>query len=360
MAFEFLRKLRWQGQAITTAACRLPHPPELTCALGKEYESVGVEDQSSEHMEKISFRTKTPPSPHPVNRPRRPIRPARLALAAAVLLALLNQAPSLLGREAKKNKADYGIGLSTEVSSPEYMVVQAVEAVVNDGIIQGSKEYNKDKFVDKASPATSSSLFEEWKGPGKAFYKVRTEVLAPVNFKESNDQGTLAVRYIVQSKTAQLTILRIDAVFVEDFRHIVHPSDGSVESAEYRDIQDRVDTLEAEKKQGAENERHRQEELARKALEQKNAQEQAAALAQAASANTPEQQVENLRRQVERVVKASGAQLKSAPFHSATNLKTLNAGSEVVILIATPYWYGVETEDGEHGWINHTQVESLP
>ncbi len=309
-------------------------------------------------MKKISFRTKSLPSPHPANRPPRAIRPARLALAAAVLLALLNQAPSLQGREPKKKKADYGIGLSTEVSSPEYMVVQAVEAVVNDGIIQGSKEYNKDKFVDKASPATSSSLFEEWKGPGKAFYKVRTEVLAPVNFKESNDQGTLAVRYIVQSKTTQQTILRIDAVFVEDFRHIVHPSDGSVESAEYRDIQDRVDTLEAEKKQGAENDRHRQEELARKALEQKNAQEQAAAMA--TSANTPEQQVENLRRQVERVVKASGAHLKSAPFHSATNLKTLNAGSEVVILIATPYWYGVETEDGQHGWINQAQLEPVP
>lgn len=40
MAFEFLRKLRWQGRAITTAACWEPHPPELTCALGKEYESV--------------------------------------------------------------------------------------------------------------------------------------------------------------------------------------------------------------------------------------------------------------------------------------------------------------------------------
>src|SRR5271169_3321407 len=223
-------------------------PRELTCALGKEYESLSVEDQSSEHMEKISRRTKTLPPPHAVSEFWRVVCPARLALVAALLGALLNLAPSLHGREQKKKKADYGIGLSTEISSPEYMVVQAVQAVVNDGIIQGSKEYNKDKFVDKASPATSSSLFEEWKGPGKAFYKVRTEVLSPVNFKESNDQGTLAVRYIVQSKSAQQTILRIDAVFVEDFRHVVHPSDGSVESAEYRDIQDRVDTLEAEQK----------------------------------------------------------------------------------------------------------------
>jgi hypothetical protein len=241
------------------------------------------------------------------------------------------------------------------------MVVQAVEAVVNDGMIQGSKEYNKDKFVDKAVSAASSPLFAEYKGPGKAFYKVREQVLAPENFKESNDQGTLAVRYIVESKGPLQTVLRIDAVFVEDFRRVAHPSDGSVESAEYRDIQDRVDTLEAEKKQAAEGERHRQEELARKALERKAAQEQASALAQAQnSASTPAERVENLRRQVERIVKTSGAQLRSAPFHSATSIKTLDAGSEVVILIATPYWYGVETEDGQHGWVNHSQLELLP
>ena len=139
------------------------------------------------------------------------------------------------------------------------------------------------------------------------------------------------------------------------------PSDGNVENAEYQGYSGPRGRLELEKKQAADSERHRQEELARKALERKNAEEQASMIAQAqVSANTPEQQVENLRRQVERIVKAGGAQLKSAPFHSATNLKTLTAGSEVVILIATPYWYGVETEDGQHGWINHTQLEPLP
>lgn len=210
-------------------------------------------------------------------------------------------------------------------------------------------------------PAASSSLFAEYQGPGKVYYKVREQVLAPVNFKESNDQGTLAVRYIVESKGPQQTVLRIDAVFVEDFRHIVHSSDGSVESAEYQAVQDHVETLESEKKQAVEGERHRQEELARKALERKNAEEQALALARAQdSANTPQQRVENLRRQVERIIKAPGGQLKSAPFHSATSLKALDAGSEVVILIATPYWYGVETEDGQHGWINHSQLEPLP
>ncbi len=312
-------------------------------------------------MEKISRRTQSLPSPRAVKETPQATRRARFTLAAAMLLLLLNLAPPLHAREQKKKKADYGAGLSTEISSPEDTVVQAVEAVVNDGIIQGSKEYNKDKFVDRAMPAASSSLFAEYQGPGKVYYKVREQVLAPVNFKESNDQGTLAVRYIVESKGPQQTVLRIDAVFVEDFRHIVHSSDGSVESAEYQAVQDHVETLESEKKQAVEGERHRQEELARKALERKNAEEQALALAPAQdSANTPQQRVENLRRQVERIIKAPGAQLKSAPFHSATSLKALDAGSEVVILIATPYWYGVETEDGQHGWINHSQLEPLP
>jgi hypothetical protein len=311
-------------------------------------------------MEKLSRRTQTLSSPQTAKQRPQAIRRARLPLAVVMLISLLNLASPLHGRELKKKKEDYGAGLSIEVTSPEDMVVQAVEAVVNDGIIQGSKEYNKDKFVDKASPATSSSLFAEYKGPGKVFYKVREQVLAPVNFKESNDQGTLAVRYIVENKGAQQTVLRIDAIFVEDFRRVAHPSNGSVESAEYRDIQDHVDSLELEKKQGAENDRHRQEELARKTLEQKAAQEQAFLARVQNSGDTPEQQVEDLRRQVERIVKASGAQLKSAPFHSATNLKTLDAGSEVVILIATPYWYGVETEDGQHGWVNHSQLELLP
>jgi hypothetical protein len=311
-------------------------------------------------MEKLSRRINVLPSSHAVKKSGRRIRRAGLSGAAMVLLVLLNLAAPSHAREQKKKK-DYGMGFSNEISSSQDTVVQAVEAVVNDGVIQGSKEYNKDKFVEKAFPATSSSLFAEYKGPGKVFYKVREQVLAPVNFKESNDQGTLAVRYIVEDRGPQQTILRIDAIFVEDFRHTVHPSDGSVESAEYHDVQDRVDTLEEEKKQSAEGEKHRQQELARKSLERKNTQEQESALARAqTSANTPEQQVENLRRQVERVIKAPGGQLKSAPFHSATNLKTLDPGSEVVILIATPYWYGVETEDGQHGWINHAQLEPLP
>jgi hypothetical protein len=41
-------------------------------------------------------------------------------------------------------------------------------------------------------------------------------------------------------------------------------------------------------------------------------------------------------------------------------LKSLDTGTEVVIVVATPYWFGVETEDGQHGWVRHDQLEPLP
>ena len=281
-----------------------------------------------------------------------------IALLSVFWLAFV--VASLQGREHRKRE-DYGLSFSTEMAFPESEVLQAVEAVVDDGIIQGSFEYNKEKYIEHATAAKSSPLFPEWKDPGKVFYKVRTKVLAPANFKETGDEGTLAVRYVVQSRDANRTILRIDAVFVEDFRRTVHASDGSVESAEFKDIQDHIDALELQTSQAREGERHRQEELARQALERKSEQEEAVALAAAqTSAQSLEQHVHDLRRQVERVIKAPGAQLKSAPFHTASNLKSLEAGTEVVIVVATTYWYGVETEDGQHGWIHREQLGPLP
>jgi hypothetical protein len=298
---------------------------------------------------------------HPVagRSPRRNL----FTLAVLSALCLPSVVPLLHGREHKRKvaAADYGLGFSTEVAAPESEVLQAVEDVVNDGIIQGSKEFNKDKYIESASPATSSLLFPEWKGPGHVYYKVRASVLAPLNFKESRDEGTLAVRYVVESKSDSKTIVRIDAVFVEDFLRTVHSSDGSVENAECQDIQERVDAVEAEKKQVAEREKQRQEKLAKEKDERKKEADEASALSESqSSAQTLDQRVESLRRQAERVVKAPGSSLKSAPFQSATNVKPLEAGAEVVILIVTPYWYGVETTDGQHGWVNHRQLEPLP
>jgi len=63
---------------------------------------------------------------------------------------------------------------------------------------------------------------------------------------------------------------------------------------------------------------------------------------------------------VKRRVKPPGADLKAAPFQSAAALKTLSAYTEVVILIVTPHWLGIETPEGQRGWLPVESLEPLP
>lgn len=289
---------------------------------------------------------------------------------------LLAAALPLSGR--KKDGIDYGTGLIVNVPLPEDEVTQAVSDVVQNGIIRGTKEYNKDEYITGAVASASTPLFPEWTDGGKVFYKVRKQALDPHNFKDSGDVGTLAVRYVVQPQGDKNTVLRIDALFVEDFRHIAHPSNGSVESSEYKNIQDHLDAIELMKKQAVEAEQERQERLAKKKFDMGNdapaavtPQSAPPALGEPDKAETPpapamaptetlEQHVADLRRQVERIVRIPGAPLKSAPFHSASTLTSLPSGTEVLIVISTPYWFGVETHDGQHGWIARERLEQVP
>jgi hypothetical protein len=275
----------------------------------------------------------------------------------ALCLLLLATLPAS-GRGKEKEKLSQGF--SVEVTASEAELVEAVQEVVGDGIIQGSKEYDKDPYITGASETDSSPLFPKWTEPGQLFYKVRTDAIAPRNFDASAASGTLAVRYVVQPKDATRSILRIDAVYVESEHRFVHASNGTVETSEYKDIQDHVEAIQLKKKQAIEGEKNRQQEIARRALEQ-NQDIDAASLAVAtSSAQGIEQRVQELRQQLERAVKASGAQLRAAPYGTAATLKSLAPGTEVVILVVSPYWFGVETQDGQHGWIHHNQLGPMP
>jgi hypothetical protein len=285
--------------------------------------------------------------------------------------------PSLAARE-KKDATQYGMGFIGNLPFPEAEVSRVVQEIVQNGIIRGTKEYNKDEFVSGAEAASSTRVFPAWTEGGKVFYKVRLNALDPRNFKDSGDVGTLAVRYVVQGQDEKHTVLRIDAIFVEDFRRVAHASNGSVEGAEYKDIHDHLDSLELMKTEAAEAEKAKQESSSRKqelALRDETGEpgkqpppsialSQPAAVAPQSLESTPpvglEQRVHNLRQQVERIVKAPGAPLKSAPFHSASTLQALPSGAEVLIVITTPYWFGVETHDGQHGWILRDELEMLP
>jgi len=311
-----------------------------------------------------------------------------------VLLPFLMAAIPLASRT--KEKLSYGEGLIVNIPVPEAEVVQVVQEVVQNGVIRGTKEYNKDQFVGGAIAADSSNVFPAGDQKGKVFYKVRMHAIDPRNFKDSGDVGTLVVRYVIQPQGEKNTVLRIDALFEEDFRHTVHQSDGSVESAEYKDIREHLDQIELMQRQNLEAEQERQELLAKKknGAIQSNAvpaarppepvppvpqamQSTADTAAPAAATTSPEpapvpsptaqtstqsleQHVKDLRRQVERLVKEPGAPLKSAPFHTAGTLQLLTPGTEVLILISTPYWYGVETHDGQHGWMLRDQLELTP
>jgi len=252
------------------------------------------------------------------------------------------------------------MGLNVSVPASERDVLQAVQDVAADGIIQGSKEYNKDEYVGGADAADSTSVFPKWTGSGKVFYKVRQNALDPRNFKDGGDSGTLAVRYVVQPGDDKSTILKIDAIFVDDFHHRPHLSNGSVEAAEYAAIQDHLAAMQLQKQQATQDEQRHQQELAARELESKRKQQQLEQAVAQAPGESLEQHVRNLRHDAERLVKSPGGKLRSAPYRSASSLKALPSATVVVILVSTPYWYGVETEDGQHGWMHRSELEPLP
>ncbi|MFY9674511.1 MAG: hypothetical protein WB817_07575 [Terriglobales bacterium] len=307
----------------------------------------------------------------------------------ALLLFLVFVLASVPLRAREKNISQYGVGLIINIPSPVAEVTEAVGDVVGNGIIRGTKEYIKDEYLSGAVTAKSSPFFPASKDPGKVFYKVRKAAINPWNFKDSADVGTVAVRYIVQPQGDKNSILRIDAVYVEDWKRTVHPSNGSVESSEYKDIQDHLDQMELVKKETEDALRQKQEHIAQKEFDLSNTEllstpsgdsESSSRVDAAAGGNsqssirrsinkselaedpneTPEQRLARLRREAERIVRKPGAPLKSAPFHTASTVQTLSPGTEVLVVILTPYWLGVETHDGAHGWIRRDELELLP
>ncbi len=252
-------------------------------------------------------------------------------------------------------------GIATEFSATLDDVLQALQDVLHDQIIHGTYMFEKEKTLTGAAAVESTPLFEPWHEEGKVFYKIRTEVIAPRHFRNSADRGTIAVRYVVTSVSAERTRLRIDAIFVEDSRHGSHPSDGTVESSESKMIQERVQAIQNARQEAAENERRRASiDLANQTILRQREEETAGLAAAKSSEHDLEERIDALRHQLEMRIKAPGAGLKSAPFHSATDVATLAAYTDVLIVIVTPRWYGVETPDGRRGWLPQDQLEPLP
>ena len=252
-------------------------------------------------------------------------------------------------------------GFVTEFSASLEDVLQALQDVLQDQTIHGTYVFDKEPTLTGAKVAASTPLFEPWKASGQVFYKIRTNAIAPRHFRDSADQGTIAVRYVVTSVSPERTRLRIDAIFVENAHHTVHPSDGTVETSEYKVIQDHLQAIQFAEQEAADSQRRRESiDLAKQTLVRQREDETTRLAAAQSSVQDLEQRVNALRHQVQQRIKAPGASLKAAPFRSAANVANLAAYTDVVIVIVTPHWYGIETPEGQRGWLPLDQLEPLP
>jgi|SRR5882724_1630836 len=258
-------------------------------------------------------------------------------------------------------KVPEGAGFVQELAAPLSDVQQALDDLLQDQTIHGTYIFDKERTLTGAKLVSQTPLFEPWKGPGSVFYKIRTQAIAPRHFLDSADQGTIAVRYVVTTLDANRTRLRIDAVFVESSRRTVHPSDGTVESSEFKVFQEHLQAIQFDEQEAVDSKRRRDGiELARQTLALQHEDESTRLSAAESSNQDLQQRIHSLRQQIQRRIKSPGANLKAAPFRSAANVTSLAAYTDVIIVIVTPRWYGIETPDGQRGWLPLNQLEPLP
>lgn len=252
-------------------------------------------------------------------------------------------------------------GLVREFTAPIAEVRQAVIAIQKDHIIHGTLIFDKEPTLTGAEAVESTPLFDPWKGPGEVYYKIRPNAIAPRHFLESGDQGTIAVRYVIIPVDQERTRVKVDALYFETAHKVVHPSDGTVEKSEIKEIKDALDSFQAAAMEAADARRRElSAELVRKSYARQREEESTRLGNAQTSAKDMEQEIVTLRHELERRVKAPGADLKAAPFQSAAILKTLSAYTDVVILIVTPHWLGVETPEGQRGWLPIERLDPLP
>jgi hypothetical protein len=310
------------------------------------------------------------------------------AFCVAVFIVL----SSLPAAAKTKTKAVPALGSNIEVTATIADAMKAVEEVASDPTMYGTYVYERDKTLTGARQVDASSAFGKDAPEGTTLYKVVDNVLAPRHFRDAEDSGTVTVRYLVRAVSPATVSIRVDAVFIESARRAVHASEGAVESAEFGQVQQHLNRIQAREKEALEAAKEQASETARPELQEKGrpgvttlpdvapgpaelVPAPAAAVAgtaptNAAAGDVPsaaagsvaelEQRVYRLRHQVEARIKQPGAPLKSAPFHTATTIQTVPGDSEVAVVILTSYWYGVQTTDGHTGWIQRSQLEALP
>jgi hypothetical protein len=263
-----------------------------------------------------------------------------------------------------------------DVEQPFGQVVTVVEDNARSSVIKGTFEYAGDDQLTGAQFEENSRLFPTWPGAGKVFYKVRNKTLAPKHFINSNDVGTVAVRYVVQDNGARATRLVIDAVFVENGGHHGHPSDGYVETCEFAEIGKRLKERDLEQTmRGSGHSYSPSRESSSQPDQARDDRADAGATGDLGRAISDQEyrlaadtaNLEQLELQVRQMrasefvrIRAERAELKALPYAHARVVVALKQGQEVTVLARSTYWYRVRSEDGQEGWLSHAAVETRP
>jgi hypothetical protein len=276
---------------------------------------------------------------------------------SCVFLACFAFAPNLAAQHNELTTP----GMVREFTAPIGDVRQAVTSVQKDHIVHGTLIFDKEPILTGAEATESSTLFQPWNGPGEVYYKIREKAIAPRHFLDTGDIGTIGVRYVIIPVSDLRTRVKVDAVYIETAHKTMHPSDGNVEKNEMQEIKDALDSLQEAAAEAADARRRA---ISTELVHQSYARQREEENTRLSNAQTSEKEMQeeitSLRHELERRVKAPGADLKGAPFHSAATLKPLSAYTEVVILIITPHWLGVETPEGQRGWLPLEQLEPMP
>ena len=259
--------------------------------------------------------------------------------------------------QGKSRQQRYGAGLSVDINHPSEQVLDIVRQVAADSFIRGTSQYKDTAQIEGAIPVTSCKLFKDWTEGGTVLYKVRAHTLSPEHFDDSGDEGTVAVRYVVQPINATSTRLRIDAVFQEDARRTIHPSDGTPENGEFLAIEAKIKDVEdkeaeAKREAGAALQEQQigklQSELDQEIAELKSIQ---------AKQKEVEQQIADLQHNKAGHIRTSSADLKAAPYTKSKTLQSLTQGDTVTVVLQTPNWYQIVAPNGEQGWVYRMMVE---
>ena len=290
--------------------------------------------------------------------------PRTLGVAVCLLLTAASFA---------RTRAKAAPSFTIDVDQPFSRVVAVVEEVARSGVIHGTFEYAEEAQLEGAEFAAESRLFPAWSGGGKVFYKLRGRTLAPKHFLESNDVGTVGVRYVVEEAGANATRLVIDAVFVENGRHHEHPSDGYVETCEFGEIgkrlkeSDQQRTLEAsghEFSPSRESSSQPDDRAATVAdlsapadIRRAIAEQESQLAAETANLRQLEARARRMRAEEFVPIEAERVELKASPYAHARVLTALKRGQEVTVLERSSYWCRVRSEGGEEGWVPNTSLE---